>query len=139
MGDRVPTPYTAEGFRKALDAAFLTPRYPSLVHDIKYGSPIGVPTPLLHTTIMPNLISAKLQPNIVSDYIAEEVVLGHMAGPFTWEETHLVCRGHFRTVPVGLVEKDLARATFRMIQHFLKEDEFGVSVNSQIDSDDFPM
>ena len=80
--DKVPTPYIAEGFRKALEAASLTLRYPSMVHDIKFGSPIGEPPPLLHTTIMPNLISAKRRPDIVSDYIAEEVALGRMAGPF---------------------------------------------------------
>ena len=87
---------------------------------------------------MPNLISARLYPEIVSDYIAEEVTLGHIAGPFTQEETHLVAKGHFRTVPVGLVEKDSSKGTFCMIQHFSKEDELGISVNSQIDSDDFP-
>ena len=61
-----------------------------------------------------------------------------MSGPFMLEETHKIFNGHFRTVPVGLVEKDPAKGTFRMIQHFSKEDELGVSVNSQLDSDDFP-
>ena len=61
---------------------------------------------------MPNLISTRLHPDIVSDYIAKEVMLGRMAGPFTLEETHLVEKGHFHTVPVGLVEKDLSKGTF---------------------------
>jgi len=30
-----------------------------------------------------------LQPDVVSEYIAEEVFLGHIAGPFTMEETYL--------------------------------------------------
>src|SRR5882724_119619 len=91
---KLPTPYIVEGFRKALHTAALTSRYLSLVYDIKFGSPIGAPTPLSHTAIMPNLLSARLQLDIVSDYIAEEVVLGHMAGPFTLEETHHVFNGH---------------------------------------------
>ena len=40
-------------------------------------------------------------------------------------------------VPVGLVEKDPTKGTFCMIQHYSKEDPLGVSVNSQLDSDDF--
>jgi len=132
--DKVPSPYIAEGFKKALKTTSLTLQYPSLVQNIKFGSPIGAPTPLLHTTI----ISTRLCPDIVSDYIAKEVMLGHMASPFTQEETHLVAKGHFSTVPVGLVEKDPSKGTFHMIQHFSKEDELGISVNLQIYSDDFP-
>jgi len=136
--DKLPTPYIAKVFQKALKGALLTIRYPSLVNNLIHGSPIGVPTPLTHTTVMPNLMSAKLQPDVVADYIAEEVLLGHMSGPFTHEETHLIFKGHFHTVPVGLVEKDPIKGTFRMIQHFSKKDELGVSVNSQLDSEDFP-
>ena len=86
---------------------------------------------------MPNLISTRLCPEIVSDYIAKEVTLDCMAGPFT-QETHLVAKGHFCTVPVGLVEKDSSKWTICMMQHFSKEDKLGISVNLQIDSDDFP-
>ena len=136
--DKCPTPYIAEGFRKALEDSFLMVKYPSLVHDLIHGSPIGAPAPLTHMTIMPNLMSARLQPDVVTGYITKEVVLGHMSGPFTLEETHHIFKGHFRTVPVGLVEKDPTKGTFQMIQHFSKEDELGVSVNSQLDSDDFP-
>ena len=89
-------------------------------------------------TIMPNLVLARLQPDMVAGYIDEEVVLGNMSGPFTLEETHQIFKGHLYKVPVGLVKKDPTKGTFQMIQHFLKEDELGVSVNSQMDSDDFP-
>jgi len=40
-------------------------------------------------------------------------------------------------VPVGLVEKDPTKGTFHMTQHYSKEDNLGVSMNSQLDSDDF--
>ena len=83
---RLPTPYIAEGFWKALKKAFLTTQYPSLVHDITHGSLIGEPV-LTHMTIMSNLWSVKLHPSLVADYIAEEVLLSCMSGPFTLEET----------------------------------------------------
>ena len=60
-----------------------------------------------------------------------------MADTFTLEEIHLVFKGHFRTVPVGLIEKDPSKGTFCMIQHFLKEDALGMSVNLQLNLDDF--
>jgi len=106
---KFPTLYIAQGFRKVLHTATLTSRYPSLVHNIKFGSPIGAPTPLACTTIISNLLSVRLQPDVVSDYISEEVVLGHMAGLFTLEETHHVFNGHFCTVPVSLVKKDTCK------------------------------
>ena len=49
--------------------------YLSLVHDIHHGSPIGTPLLLMSTTIFPNLPSACLMPNIVTEYINEEVAL----------------------------------------------------------------
>ena len=91
---KLPTPYRAEGFRKALHTTALTSRYPSLVHDIKFESPIGALATLAHTTIMPNLLSARLQLDIVSDYTSKEVALGCMAGLFTLEETHHVFNGN---------------------------------------------
>jgi len=74
----------------------------------------------------------------MTECIAAEVALGHMSGPFTHEEMHLIFGGHFRTIPVGLVEKDPIKGTFCLIQHFSKADKLGVSVNSQLDSDNFP-
>jgi len=135
--DKLPMPYITEGFQKALEDSLLNFKYLSLVHDLIHGLPIRAPAPLTHMTIMPNLISAKLQPDLVVDYIAEEVLLGHISGPFTCKETHLIFKGHFHTVPVGLVEKDPIKGTFCMIQHFSKKDELGVSINSQLDSDNF--
>jgi len=50
-------------------------------------------------------------PKIVTAYIDEKVVLGHMAGPFM-EETNTIFNGHFHTVPVGLVEKGPGKVTY---------------------------
>ena len=83
-----------------------------LVHDICHGSPIGAPLLLLSTTNFPNLPLACLMPNMVTEYINEEVALGCMAGPFMEKETNIILRGHFHTVPVGLVEKDPEKVTY---------------------------
>ena len=79
-----------------------------------------------------------LRPAVVTDYISEEVVLGNMSGPFTKDETHTIFGSHFHMVPIGLVEKDPVKGTYHLIQHFSKQDKFGVSVNLQLNSDDFP-
>ena len=73
----------------------------------------------------------------MTECIAAEVALGHMSGPFTHEEMHLIFGGHFRTIPVGLVEKDPIKGTLHLIQHFSKADQLGMSVNSQLDLDNF--
>src|SRR5882724_381286 len=62
--DKLLMPYIAEGFWKALEDSLLIFRYLSLVHNLIHGSPIGVPAPLTHMTFMPNLILAKLQPDL---------------------------------------------------------------------------
>jgi hypothetical protein len=133
---KLPTPYSYEGFRSALDHCKLTNHFPNLVHDIRFGSPIGAPAPLTCTTIFPNLPSASLQPTVVDAYISNEITLGRMSGPFSRLQTHSIIGGHFRTVPIGLVPKSGEK--FRMVQNLSKKDSFGVSVNSQLSSDDFP-
>jgi len=60
-----------------------------------------------------------------------------MDGPFSIKEAHIIYGGHFRTCPLGLVEKP-GSVDFRMIRHFSKEDLFGRSTNSWLDSDEFP-
>src|SRR6266481_2693618 len=60
-----------------------------------------------------------------------------MDGPYSIEQAHIVFGGHFRTCPLGLVEKPGSTALC-MIHHFLKDDQFGQSTNSWVNSDDFP-
>ena len=59
-----------------------------------------------------------------------------MDGPYTIEQAHVIYGGHFCTCPLGLVEK-LGSSALRMIHHFSKEDQFGDSTNSWVDSVDF--
>src|SRR5882672_7662252 len=134
---KVITPYVPEAWRQALLDVDLTQNYPNLVHDLEFGSPIGNP-PLIDFTFTPkNLPSAEIMPDYITNLISGEVSAGHMDGPFSVEEAHLIYGGHFRTCPLGLVEKP-GSVDLRMIRHFSKEDQFGRSTNSWLDSDDFP-
>jgi hypothetical protein len=135
---RITTPYKAEGFRIALEENGLTSRYPNIVTDIKQGSPIGNPPQLTHSFIPPNMKSALQHPQIVDEHIAEEVQAGRMSGPFTLNETHIIFKGHFRTSPLGLTEKEPGDGKFRLIRNLSKRDADGVSVNDMLNSDDFP-
>jgi len=134
---KVVTPYRPEAWKQALIDADLMHIYPNLVNDLTHGSPIGNPPPIHFSFIPKNLPSANIQPEYISNLIAEEVAAGRMDGPYTIEQAHAIYHGHFRTCPLGLVEKPGSTA-LRMIRHFSKEDKFGDLTNSWVDSVDFP-
>ena len=101
----VVTPYVPGAWKQALADAYLTSAFLNLVHDITFGSPISNLPPLLHTFIPKNLMSATLLPDIIENEQLNETASGCMSGPFSVEEAHIIFNGHFRTSPVGLVEK----------------------------------
>ena len=132
------TPYFVTAWKDALDSANLIQSFPNLVHDITHGLPIGNPPPLLRTFIPDNLSSANVRPDIIRDELREETAAGRMSGPFSIEEAHIIFNGHFRTSPIGLVEKVPGDGKWRMIQHLSKTDSDGISTNLTLDSDNFP-
>jgi len=134
---KVVTPYRPEAWKQALIDADLMHIYPNLVHDLTHGSLIGNTPPICFTFIPKNLPSANIQPEYISNLIAEEVAAGRMDGPYTIEQAHAIYQGHFRTCPLGLGEKPGSTALC-MIRHFSKEDKFGDSTNSWVGSVDFP-
>jgi hypothetical protein len=79
--NRLPTPSIAENFQTALLETGVTERYPTLVHDIRHGSPLGNPAPLTENHIFKNLEYA---------YLAEEITLGRISGPFTIDEAEFM-------------------------------------------------
>jgi len=101
----VITPYNPQALQLALHEADITLSYPNLIHDLTHGSPIGNPPPLWYTFIPNNLTSANIHPEYITNLITAEVAAGHMDGPFTIEQAHIIYGGHFRTCPLGLVEK----------------------------------
>src|SRR5882724_8037142 len=134
---KVVTPYNPQAWQLALHKADITLLYPNLVHDLTHGSPISNPLLLWYTFIPNNLTSANIHPEYITNLITAEVAAGRMDSPFTIEQAHIIYGGHFRTCPLGLVEK-LGLSALWMIHHFSKEDDYGVSTNSWVDSDDFP-
>src|SRR5882724_6688523 len=107
------------------------------MHDLELGSPISNPPSLYFTFIPKNLASTEINPDYISNLIAGEVTAGHMDGPYSIDNVHLIYGGHFHTCPLGLVEKP-GSVDLWMICHFSKEDQFGLSTNSWLDLDDFP-
>ena len=77
-------------WKDTLDSAILSQSFPNLVHDISHGSLIGNPPPLLHTFIPDNLSSANICLDIIWDELQEETTAGHMSGPFSVEEAHVI-------------------------------------------------
>jgi hypothetical protein len=133
---RVVTPYQAEGWYQALRDCQLLDRYPNLIHNIYYGSPIGNPPTPSSTFIPPNMTTTDLNPSFIDNYLAGEVAAGRMSGPYSIEEAHAFFGGHFRTAPLGLVEKEPGLGKWRMIQNNSAVDAGGDSTNSWLDAKD---
>ena len=132
------TPYIPSAWDCALRNAKLNHEFPLLVHHLTFGSPISNLPPLTPTFIPKNLPSATLLPNVISNEITAELSAGRISGPFTVEEVHTIFDGHFRTSPLGLVEKVPGDGKWRMIRHLSKTDTEGESTNGWLSSDNFP-
>jgi hypothetical protein len=78
-------------------------------------------------------------PQVIRDYLADEVALSRMSGPYTISQVEHELGGFFVSCPLGLVEKAGEPGKFRIIRdlsYHNKED--GYSVNEHLDADDFP-
>ena len=67
----------------------------------------------------------------MDSFLADEVASGHMDGPYSIETVHHIFNGHFRTAPLGFVEK-LGSSALHLICHHSKEDHLGSSTNGWI-------
>ena len=127
----VVTPYIALAWKEMLSRCDLTVKYPNLVHDIIYGSPIGNPPYLSNTFIPPNMRSANEHPQLIDEYLIEETNAGRMSRGLTVDQAIVFFGGHFRTAPIGVVEQD---GKFRVIHNLSAIDPDGYSTNSWLDS-----
>jgi hypothetical protein len=80
--------------------------------------------------------STDLNPSFIDNYLAGEVAAGRMSGPYTRDEAYAFFGGHFRTAPLGLVEKEPGVGKWRMIQNNSALDGSGGSTNSWLDAKD---
>ncbi len=134
-GRKVPTPYRAEAWRDILDQCGLRQKYPNLVHDILYGSPIGSPPPLTCNFIPRNSSSASEHSNIVDKYLADEIEAGRMYGGLSVEDAEIFFGGHFRTAPMAVIDEG---TKFRIVHNLSAQDKNGDSTNSWLDAQEKP-
>jgi hypothetical protein len=134
------SPLRAHVFASALENAHLTDQYPSLVHNIIHGFPIGLNMPHVSQNFLPqNHYKTVEEDQIIQAKLANEVNLGRMSGPFSVRQAESFFGGPFRTAPLAIVPKPgVGPDQWRMVQNLSFRDQFGMSVNDFIDSDDFP-
>jgi hypothetical protein len=133
---KIIKPYYADAFEFALTKFSLLNRYPDLPLKLRYGFPLGDLAPITTSFTPPNSPSVSLHSQLVSDYLSNEVRLGHMSGPYSRVEVENILRSPFRSSPLTIVEKP---GGFRIVHNSSAKDRYGVSTNDQINSDDFPM
>jgi hypothetical protein len=136
---RIVTTYIPEAWSRTLEECGLSHKYPFLVNDISFGSPIGNPPNLSYTFIPENMPTALQHPEVVESFIEEERSLGRVSGPYTITEAFVFFGGHFRTAPIGFVEKEPLSAKWRMIRNLSAVDCFGASTNGWLDAADDPI
>lgn len=136
--ERVITTYRAEGFEEVLRELGLLEQYPLLGARLRFGFPLGDMSPLVRTFTPDNHKAGVEHLDFIQEYLDEQVALGHMTGPYSRERVEEILEGPFRTSPLAVTEKPGSKSGWRLIQNCSFEDEYGVSVNSMIDSDDFP-
>ena len=108
-----------------------------IIEGIRYGFNVGVKEQFPCSVIHPNHPSSRLNPSFISSYIQSEIAAGRYSQAFSKEELEELI-GPFCTSLLGLVPKD--KSSFRLIQDlsFPRHPCAIPSINSQIDSDDFP-
>jgi hypothetical protein len=100
---------------------------------------MGISSTLTDTFMPPNRAPALENPDFIRNYIHAERSAGHYTGPFSPSRLENLI-GHFRTSPLGVVPKAGSPDEHGLIQDFSfpYNDPARASVNSEIDSDDFP-
>ncbi|CUA76637.1 similar to polyprotein [Rhizoctonia solani] len=134
----VVMPLLVQPWTVALKHVHALPEFNDLLTGIVEGFRIGVHSSLGATTIYPNHLSARSRPDIILNHIAKEVAAGRYTGPFSPDSLSLLI-GHFRASPLGVVDKPSSPGEFRVIQDFSfpRSDSCNLSVNSEINPDDF--
>ena len=134
---RIITPYLPDRFEYFLARFDLSNCYPTLVHRLRNGFPIGNFSPLLATYIHPNHGSFREHEAEILEYILEEVSLGRMSGPFSAAELRREFGGeHFISSPLGAVDKAGEPGKFRTIRDLSHKGKAPHSVNDEVNADE---
>jgi hypothetical protein len=95
--DRVVTPFV-DGYSKFN----LSNSFPTLIHRLRHGFPIGRFLPLDRTYAFKNHVMDPLHVEYVHNYLLEEVALGRMSGPYSADELRqALSRPAFSDCPLG--------------------------------------
>lgn len=134
----VVTPLNYRHWHDALAQCSLLTQFADVPTGIRDGFKTGVSSSISAPIIPQNHSSALVNPHIVSQHIANELQLHRYSGPFQVSQL-LTLIGPFRTAPLGVVPKPNSDK-FCVIQDlsFPRNDPATLSVNSEINSADFP-
>lgn len=139
--NKVVTPYNADAFERYLSDYGLYSKFPMLVTHLRQGFPLtkgSFSFPRVETP--PNHSSCDGHTPFLKNFLADEVALGRMSGPFSREDMELIYGDTFVTTPLLLVTKKGALGEpdkIRVCRNSSKSYSDGLSVNDFIDSDDF--
>jgi hypothetical protein len=133
------SPYHPQAWALELPAHGLQDRYPSLVDGLANGFDLGVPH--IHSTFTPpNHQSTNSLVDVYNSIVDNEFAARRYIGPFTRIQLE-ACIGPFQTSPTSLVPKTSKPGKFRAVHDFSHPHSptpNATSINSQIDSDEFP-
>lgn len=135
---KIVTPLLADTWDRALTDCSLLDQFSDVPLGLCNGFKTGVSSSLMTHFIPDNHKSALTSPQIVNEHISKELALNRYSGPFSVSQL-LTLIGPFRTAPLGVVPKPNSDKS-RIIQDlsFPRNDSVYSSVNSEINSDDFP-
>lgn len=135
---KVITPLAHDAWHRILVNCSLLTQFHDVPLGLRNGFKTGVSSSLIAPYIPDNHKSALTSPLIVNDHIRKELDLKRYSGPFSVSQL-LTLIGPFRTAPLGVVPKPNSNKS-RIIQDlsYPRNDPNFASVNSEINSDDFP-
>ncbi|KAJ3019648.1 hypothetical protein NUW54_g20 [Trametes sanguinea] len=136
--DHIITTYHARVFETELRRWNLWECFGALPTCLCCGFSISNMQPLTRTFTLDNHKGGPEHMDFIKAYVEEQVVLGHMPGPFTHQQVESLLGSCFRSSPLSVVKKPNMPGKWRLIQNCSFKDELRVLVNDMIDSDDFP-
>jgi hypothetical protein len=121
-----------------MESAFRVQIQPTLSSDLRNGFPLGeFDGLLLNSYDHPNHKNAFPHINEIFSYIQDEVALGRMSGPFTWDELKKEAQGNVIVSPLGAVDKAGEPGKLRIIRDLSFKGRAPFSVNDKIDKNAF--
>ncbi|CAK5270747.1 unnamed protein product [Mycena citricolor] len=135
----VVTPLLPDRWDRALMDAGVHDTFRDVPIGLRDGFNMGITSSISRTYTPKNHYSAVAQANTVTKYIQNELSNRHYTGPFSATRLEALI-GPFRSSPLGTVPKSGAPGEFRIVQDFSfpRNDPSRMSVNSEINIDDFP-